>query len=430
MAHLAWPGLQASFGELALLYAKPRAATVIARTDGVLWSLTRNCFKAVAAHISPAAGPNTASGSAPGVGAASTVRTLRSVEVLQVLHLSQLQVLAEAMESVTVPDGQYIIRQGEEGKEFFIIASGQVSCTVKKNPANADEAAKEVLRLSAGQYFGERALLTGAKRAANVIASGSVTLLQLSRACFESLLGPLQDILDAEAAWKDKVAVQREVLARKNAAGVVIQQVTNNASFGLEDLEARGLLYSTDCSALMLMEHKATEEIYTVRVTSVADVVALGKQATAMRGREVTRALEPCFFVPGVLKPFKDHRVLAEILSTVGLCTLDALMGTRPFDEASAAYIAAHVALGLEHVHWSGFVYRGLSLASTIITEGGQVQLVDFRFARRNEGRAHTLCGHPEYLAPEVVEAKVRACVGGGGGRRGAAAWLVGPVRP
>ena len=34
------------------------------------------------------------------------------------------------------------------------------------------------------------------------------------------------------------------------------------------------------------------------------------------------------------------------------------------------------------------------------------MQLVDLRFARKNEGRAFTLCGNPEYLAPEVVEAK------------------------
>ncbi len=36
---------QASFGELALLYSKPRAATVMARTDGLLYRLHRNAFR-------------------------------------------------------------------------------------------------------------------------------------------------------------------------------------------------------------------------------------------------------------------------------------------------------------------------------------------------------------------------------------------------
>lgn len=39
---------------------------------------------------------------------------------------------------------------------------------------------------------------------------------------------------------------------------------------------------------------------------------------------------------------------------------------------------------------------RGVSVHSIIVTEGGQVQLVDFRFARKDDGRAYTLCGNPE----------------------------------
>ena len=50
------------------------------------------------------------------------------------------------------------------------------------------------------------------------------------------------------------------------------------------------------------------------------------------------------------------------------------LLQPQPFDEASAAFIAASVLMGLEHLHWSGVLYRGLSLHSIIITEAGQVK--------------------------------------------------------
>lgn len=50
-------------------------------------------------------------------------------------------------------------------------------------------------------------------------------------------------------------------------------------------------------------------------MTSVADVVLLGKQSLVLRAREITRGLEPSFFVPGVLKSFKDERVVAEVRS-------------------------------------------------------------------------------------------------------------------
>ncbi len=39
----------------------------------------------------------------------------------------------------------------------------------------------------------------------------------------------------------------------------------------------------------------------------------MGKQSLVLRAREITRGLEPSFFVPGVLKSFKDDRVLAEV---------------------------------------------------------------------------------------------------------------------
>eukprot|EP00195_Chlamydomonas_chlamydogama_P010756 CAMPEP_0202906016 /NCGR_PEP_ID=MMETSP1392-20130828/37031_1 /ASSEMBLY_ACC=CAM_ASM_000868 /TAXON_ID=225041 /ORGANISM="Chlamydomonas chlamydogama, Strain SAG 11-48b" /LENGTH=1079 /DNA_ID=CAMNT_0049594355 /DNA_START=194 /DNA_END=3430 /DNA_ORIENTATION=- len=396
--YLSQPGQKASFGELALLYSKPRAATVIARTDGMLWSLHRAAFKGVLQRqYGLAAGGKLGENDTRAV-----VRTLRSVEVLQCLSMSHLHQLAEAMSEVVFNDGEYVIRQGEEGRDFFLIISGEVVCTVRKNPADQSEAPKEVLRLTAGQYFGERALLTNAKRAANVLAAGQVSLLAISRQRFEQLLGPLQDIIDAEVVWKDQLALQREVLARKNLTSAKVIQ----GNFSLDDLVARGLLFSTDCSAMMLMEHKQSEEIFTVRVTSVADVVSMSKQGLVLRAREITRSMEPSFFVPGVLKSFKDSRVLAEVLMTVGLCTLDMLLHPNPFDEMSAVFVAASVILGLEHLHWSQVIYRGLSVHSVIVTEGGQVQLVDFRFARKNEGRAHTLCGNPEYLAPEVVEGR------------------------
>ena len=70
---------------------------------------------------------------------------------------------------------------------------------------------------------------------------------------------------------------------------------------------------------MMLMEHRQSEEIFTVRVTSVADVAVMSKQGLVLRAREITRSLEPSFFVPGVLKSFKDTRVLAEVGGIPGI---------------------------------------------------------------------------------------------------------------
>ena len=55
-------------------------------------------------------------------------------------------------------------------------------------------------------------------------------------------------------------------------------------------------------------------------MTSVADVVSTGKQGLTLRARSLTRSLEPSFFVPGVLKAFKDNRAVSEVRLVECMC--------------------------------------------------------------------------------------------------------------
>lgn len=344
-----------SFGELALLYGRPRAATVVAKAHGVLWALHRKAFKSViqVREVAP------------------LVKTLASVQLLQCLSPCQVSLLAGMMEEVAYNEGEYIFRQGYKGDDFFVITSGQVVCTIQ---ADGDAAPREVLAFTTGQCFGDPALLDRSARPYNAVARGRVLLMRLSRQTFEAKFGPLSALNDAFSNWSQKVASQADLFDLSNAYKAIKGRPLN-----LKQLEARGLLYSTDCSALMLMEHLPSREIMTLRMTSVADVTALGKQAHILRARAITRALQPSLFVPPTLSTHKDSRVLAEALATVGLCTLDALVTPGPLDEPSAKFVVASLILALEHLHYSRVVYRGLSLQTVLVAETGNLQLVDFR---------------------------------------------------
>jgi serine/threonine protein kinase len=59
--------------------------------------------------------------------------------------------------------------------------------------------------------------------------------------------------------------------------------------------------------------------------------------------------------------------------------------------------------LGLEELHSSSIAYRGLSAPSLLITHAGYPQLVDLRFAKKLTSRTYTVCGAPEYIAPEAI---------------------------
>lgn len=165
-----------SFGELALLYDSPRAATIKASSPGQLWALDRNTFRRIIAC-------NTSQQYA------GCKSTLQRVPLLESLTEDQLDKLAEAIQEVTFDQDEKIITKGEPGNVFYIVKSGDVLCT------DTGDALEDLL-LGEGDYFGERALMTNEPRAANVIAKTRVTAMALDRQSFDDLLGPLKELID------------------------------------------------------------------------------------------------------------------------------------------------------------------------------------------------------------------------------------------
>jgi CRP-like cAMP-binding protein len=165
-----------SFGELALLYNAPRAATIVATSRGVLWAIDRLTFR----HI-------LAQNSAKGKGEIKTA--LQKVSLLQPLRDAQLSRVADVVQLVHFAKGETIIRKGERGHVFYMIKTGSVVCT------EIGSGRQEDVSLPSGAYFGERALLMDEPRAANVIATSQTTCMVLDREAFTELLGPLREVL-------------------------------------------------------------------------------------------------------------------------------------------------------------------------------------------------------------------------------------------
>lgn len=64
---------------------------------------------------------------------------------------------------------------------------------------------------------------------------------------------------------------------------------------------------------------------------------------------------------------------------------------------------AAQVVLIFEYLHDKNIIYRDLKPENLLIAEDGYLKLADFSFAKVVQTRTYTLCGTPEYLAPEII---------------------------
>ena len=71
-----------------------------------------------------------------------------------------------------------------------------------------------------------------------------------------------------------------------------------------------------------------------------------------------------------------------------------------------AQFYAAQVILAFEHLHSQNIIYRDLKPENILITPEGNIKIVDFGFAKKVPDQTWTLCGTPDYLAPEIVLSK------------------------
>src|SRR5690606_30346561 len=111
---------------------------------------------------------------------------------------ANIQAIFMRMQRVDIAAGGTIIRQGEDGDYFYVIAKGKCIVT-RETPLNRDGI--KLAELSLGDSFGEEALIAEAKRNATVTAATDVTLMRLAKDDFKTLLNePLLEWKDREAA--------------------------------------------------------------------------------------------------------------------------------------------------------------------------------------------------------------------------------------
>jgi protein kinase A len=76
------------------------------------------------------------------------------------------------------------------------------------------------------------------------------------------------------------------------------------------------------------------------------------------------------------------------------------------FPNPVAKFYAAEVTLALEYLHKNQIIYRDLKPENLLLDRHGHLKITDFGFAKKVPDITWTLCGTPDYLAPEVVSSK------------------------
>ena len=377
-------------------YGKPRAASVIALTDGKLWALDRRVFARVVLR--------------PKDLRRTIFRILKKIDLLKCLSLAQLQRLTDLLSEQSYAPGDVIVKQGEAEENLFIILTGD--CQVSE-ARFFNSSKSNTLTLKSHDYFGERALLETKPRTSTVTATTAVTAMYISKAAFEQVMGPLAQIIDNDR-------LRREAIAVAASSAQVPHKFSDVTVYGIVTTDVLGTLFMGTFGVHPLEGTAAAPKKVvpnvTVRTFLLSQVERKSLKDSLARFMDAVKAIlaSPAatnpVLIPRPLSFIRDTNavhitfnqpIVADLSSFIRSST-----GAITATTEMTAYAFACLVVALETLHTAQVVYRAVQPESIYIDSRGRVVLMDYRVCKvglASNGRTFTICGVSDYLSPEQI---------------------------
>ncbi|XP_041792978.1 cGMP-dependent protein kinase 2 isoform X3 [Chelmon rostratus] len=363
-----------TFGELAILYNCTRTASVRAVNKVRTWALDREVFQNIMRRTAETRHEQYRN-------------FLRSVSLLANLPEDKLSKIVDCLEVEYYDKGEYVIREGEEGSTFYIIAQGKVKVT---QTTEAHKVPQTINTLQKGDYFGEKALISDDVRSANIIAEeNGVECLVIDRETFDQTVGTfneLQKYLQGYVATLDRDDKKRH--ARKSVSRHQSQPLSADV-IQLKDM-------------VKVQDKDITFALKVIKKKHVVD----NRQEEHIHSERKILAEARSPFVVKLYRTFKDNKYVYMLLEACLGGEIWSLLRDRgSFDEPTAKFCVGCVTEAFDYLHRKGVLYRDLKPENLMLDTEGYIKLVDFGFAKkiRCGQKTWTFCGTPEYVAPEII---------------------------
>jgi len=178
----------------------------------------------------------------------------------------------------------------------------------------------------------------------------------------------------------------------------------------LADFEVRGTLGTGTFGKVLLVRHRSspsqqgTQSYFAMKVLRKTEIVRLRQVEHVNAERYIlSRVHHP--FVVDLFATFQDSLNVYMLMSYVpGGELFTHLRRAQRFTPDVTRFYLATIILALKYLHSFNIIYRDLKPENLLLDSRGYLRLTDFGFAKIVDDRTWTLCGTPEYLAPEIIQ--------------------------
>lgn len=156
---------------------------------------------------------------------------------------------------------------------------------------------------------------------------------------------------------------------------------------------------------VLLVRHRGSQSnCYALKVLRKTEIVRLRQVEHVNAERYIlSRVHHP--FVVDLFATYQDSLNVYMLMSYVpGGELFNHLRRARCFSPDVTRFYLATIILALKYLHSFNIIYRDLKPENLLLDSKGYVRLTDFGFAKIVDDRTWTLCGTPEYLAPEIIQ--------------------------
>ena len=179
-----------------------------------------------------------------------------------------------------------------------------------------------------------------------------------------------------------------------------------NSKLSIDDFTSQSVIGKGSYAKVVLVKKKDSGELFAMKILKKENVERKKQERHVKTERDVQINIDHPFVIKFFYSFQNDRKLFFALEYCPGGELFNLLQKKKRFSEDQARFYSAQMVLALEHLHAKDIIYRDLKPENVLIDKVGYIRITDFGLSRmdvKDPNEAKSICGTPEYLAPEII---------------------------